>query len=561
MELPLEMLMLLNLNKMRSYFNKGVLLVCLLGVLGSAFAQNNIIQCKYQLPLLIGKKLNPVLRLSVAVKADKSLDAIKLNIPANSNDIEQIELFNLAQDSAFITAAKLEKLTPVAIVKAIKGNQVILNLKQALEAGQHHFWLTLKLKDNADLQHRLDLTVAEVTLSNIKIVVQKPIKSINQYVAVALRQHNQENVHTHRIPGIATAKDGSLLAVYDARRTKGGDLQGDIDIGLSRSIDKGKTWLPMQIVLDMGAWGNLPEKFNGVSDACILVDKNTGDIFVAGLWMYGVINKDGKWVEGLTEKSTDWNHQWRDRGSQPGFDIKQTSQFLITKSSDNGKTWSKPLNITKMCKKEEWWLWAPAPGAGITLKDGTLVFPTQGRDATGKPFSNITYSKDNGVTWQTSKPATAESTTENMAVELSDGSIMLNMRANSNRTDTSSNNGRAIAVTKDLGENWSIHPTSHKALQEPTCMASILRHDFIKDNKKQSILLFCNPDSKVARNDITLKVSKDDGNTWQSKALFDEWKGRGYSCITSVDEQTIGVLYESSQADLVFQTVKLKDLL
>ncbi|MGF1925487.1 MAG: sialidase family protein, partial [Bacteroidia bacterium] len=201
------------------------------------------------------------------------------------------------------------------------------------------------------------------------------------------------------------------------------------------------------------------------------------------------------------------------------------------------------------------------PGAGITLKDGTLVFPTQGRDATGKPFSNITYSKDHGVTWTTGNAATAESTTENMAVELSDGDIMLNMRANSNRTDTSSNNGRAIAVTGDLGQNWTIHPTSHSALQEPTCMASIIRHDYFKGRTKKSILIFCNPDSKIARNYISLKVSKDDGKTWEKKMMFDEWKGRGYSCITSIDEDTIGVLYESSQADLVFQTVKLKDLL
>ena len=527
----------------------------------SVDAQENITQQKYQLPLLIGKDFNPVLRLAVNIPNEKTLSELEINVPSNGADIDQIQLFALDQDSAFITSAKLEKLSPIATVNGNSSKVLSLKLNKALKSGQHFFWLTLKLKKNTDLQHQINITVASAVLDGKKIKVNQLGKTISQYVAVALRQHNQENVHTHRIPGIATAKDGSLLAVYDARRTKGGDLQGDIDIGLSRSVDKGKTWLPMQVVLDMGAWGGLPEKFNGVSDACILVDKNTGDIFVAGLWMYGVINKDGKWVEGLNEQSTDWNHQWRDRGSQPGFDVKQTSQFMIAKSSDNGKTWSKPLNITKMCKKEEWWLWAPAPGAGITLKDGTLVFPTQGRDATGKPFSNITYSKDHGVTWQTSTAATEESTTENMAVELADGSVMLNMRANSNRTDTSENNGRAIAVTRDLGKSWTIHPTSHKALQEPTCMASILRHDYSVGKTKKSILLFCNPDSKVARNYITLKMSNDDGKSWERKVLFDEWKGRGYSCITSVDEETIGVLYESSQADLVFQTVKLKDLL
>ncbi|RZL51114.1 MAG: sialidase [Pedobacter sp.] len=540
---------------------KYILVCCFALIVFKLNAQEKITQQKYQLPLLIGKELNPVLRLAVNVSASKNLSSVTISIPENVADISQLQLFAVNQDSTFITDAKLEKLTPVAKASVGKTNEIKLPLNAPLATGQNYFWLTLTLKPNTDLQHRLNVTLSAIGLNDQKLSVTKPKKMVSQYVAVALRQHNQESVHTHRIPGIATAKDGSLLAVYDARRTKGGDLQGDIDIGLSRSTDKGKTWLPMQVVLDMGEWGGLIQKFNGVSDACILVDKKSGDIFVAGLWMYGVLDKDGKWIEGLNEQSKDWNHQWRDKGSQPGFDVKQTAQFMITKSSDNGKTWSKPLNITKMCKKEEWWLWAPAPGAGITLKDGTLVFPTQGRDATGKPFSNITYSKDHGITWQTSNAATPESTTENMAVELSDGSIMLNMRANANRTDTSSNNGRAIAVTKDLGKNWILHPTSHKALQEPTCMASILRHDFTKNGVKKSILLFCNPDSKIARNFITLKTSNDDGKTWQKKVLFDEWKGRGYSCITSVDEDTIGVLYESSQADLVFQTVKLKDLL
>ena len=540
---------------------KIILLCCCTLLLFKASAQEKITQQKYQLPLLIGKDLNPVLRLTINAREKKVLSGLSITIPVNAADIDHVQLFALNQDSVFITDSKLQKAVIVAKASGEKSKELRLKGNFTLRMGLNYFWLVLKLKSNSHLQHRLNITVSSITLNDRKIKVDQPQQPINQYVAVALRQHDQENIHTHRIPGLATANDGSLLSIYDARRTKGGDLQGDIDIGLSRSLDKGSTWLPMQVVLDMGEYGGLLQKFNGVSDACILVDKQTGTIFIAGLWMYGVLDKDGKWIEGLNEESKDWNHQWRDKGSQPGFGVKQTAQFLITKSTDNGKTWSKPLNITKMCKKEEWWLWAPAPGAGIMLKDGMLVFPTQGRDGTGKPFSNITYSKDHGDTWVTSNPATAESTTENMAVELSDGSVMLNMRANANRTDTSSTNGRAIATTANLGKNWTIHPTSHNALQEPTCMASIIRHDYTKKGEKKSMLIFCNPDSKIARNYISLKISKDDGKTWEKKMMLDEWKGRGYSCITSIDEETIGVLYESSQADLVFQAIKLKDLL
>lgn len=201
------------------------------------------------------------------------------------------------------------------------------------------------------------------------------------------------------------------------------------------------------------------------------------------------------------------------------------------------------------------------PGHGITLKDGTLVFPTQGRDKEGLSFSNITWSKDKGKTWKTSNPA-FHNTTECMAVELSDGSIMLNMRDNRNRGNKEEN-GRRICVTTDLGETWTEHSTSRKALIEPTCMASIHKHIYRQNGREESMLLFVNPESYSERNHITLKVSYDDGKTWpdEKKILLDEYNSRGYSCITSVDENTIGILYESSQADMVFQQVKLNELL
>nr|WP_236023328.1 sialidase family protein [Chitinophaga chungangae] len=271
----------------------------------------------------------------------------------------------------------------------------------------------------------------------------------------------------------------------------------------------------------------------------------------------------GRWVEGLTADSAIWNHQWRNKGSQPGFGVKETSQFLLVKSTDNGATWSKPENITRMGKQEDWWLWAPAPGQGITLRDGTLVFPVQGRDKTGRGFSTISYSKDGGKTWKTGKRAAPESTTENMAVEQTDGSIMLNMRSGINNRDTGRTNGRVIAVTDNLGESWRKHSTSRGALPEPACMASIVRHRYVKNGQEKNILLFSNPDAKTARKNLTVKVSFDDGKTWPAdkKVLLDEEKSRGYSCLTSVDEHTIGILYESSQADLVFQTIDILEIL
>ena len=420
------------------------------------------------------------------------------------------------------------------------------------------YWaFTVKLDAQADLLHRINLNCTAVEVNGAEQIVLKPVYAEGLRVGYPLRMAGQDGVNTSRIPGLTTSKKGTLLAIYDARWNSGRDLQGDIDIALNRSEDGGQTWQPMQRILDQKEWGGLPEKFNGVSDACILTDKRSGTIFVAGLWMHGILDRNtGKWIEGLTEDSPQWIHQWHARGSQPGTGVKETCQFLITRSEDDGKTWSEPINITAQNKRPEWWLLAPAPGHGITLQDGTLVFPTQGRDKDGKPFSNITYSKDGGKTWTTSNPAYSN-TTECMVVELADGSLMLNMRDNRNH-GVKSPNGRRICVTKDLGQTWTEHPTSHAVLTEPTCMASIHRHDY----KKKSLLAFMNPNSYRARNQLTLKFSLDEGMTWPEKywLLLDEWGGFGYSCITSIDQETLGVVYEGSGAQIVFQKIKLSDI-
>ena len=95
-------------------------------------------------------------------------------------------------------------------------------------------------------------------------------------------------------------------------------------------------------------------------------------------------------------------------------------------------------------------------------------------------------------------------------------------------------------------------------------MASIHKHTYLnKKGEKQALLFFFNPNSKTARNNFTLKCSLDDGQTWPGELwiLMDQNNGYGYSCITSIDNDTIGILYEGSGSDMVFQTIKVEDIL
>ncbi len=53
-------------------------------------------------------------------------------------------------------------------------------------------------------------------------------------------------------------------------------------------------------------------------------------------------------------------------------------------------------------------------------------------------------------------------------------------------------------------------------------------------------------------------MSLDDGATWNKQILLDQ-DGGAYSSLVMVDHDTLGILYESSRADLIFQTIDLKE--
>src|SRR5690606_288948 len=98
----------------------------------------------------------------------------------------------------------------------------------------------------------------------------------------------------------------------------------------------------------------------------------------------------------------------------------------------------------------------------------------------GKPYSTLIASQDGGETWSIGSGVKID-TTEAQVAELADGSVMINCRDNRGGF-------RTIAVTKDLGETWTLHPTDRKALREPVCMASLLAWPV-------GTLWFSNPDS------------------------------------------------------------------
>jgi hypothetical protein len=211
----------------------------------------------------------------------------------------------------------------------------------------------------------------------------------------------------HRRPAATTAK-GTLIAVFDIRHKSSADLPADIDVGVMRSTDDGATWSVKRRVMDYDA-REPGSRGNGVGAPAILVDTNTAAVFVAALWSKG---------------ARAWN------GSGPGLTPEETGQFVLTRSTDDGVTWSKPVSITPQVKQRDWRLCFNGPGNGIQLRDGTLVFPAQFKGSNNVPHSCFIASRDHGATWNLSPaaiPATPP-TSESAIAELADGSLLLSMR-------------------------------------------------------------------------------------------------------------------------------------
>lgn len=522
-------------------------------------ASDTVFVRETQIPVLIERQDNVLFMLRMNAKESRALDEVVLNFgkDVNLSDIKSVKLYYSGTEARqnygknlFAPVSYVSSYTPgktlaanpsYSINKSQVDNpkqKVTLKANQKLFPGINYFWISLQMKPDASLLDKVSAKIATVKVDG-KAALMHTVspENIAHRVGVGVRHAGDDGSAAFRIPGLATTNKGTLLGVYDVRYNSSVDLQEHVDVGLSRSVDGGKTWEKMRLPLAFGETGDLPAAQNGVGDPSILVDTKTNTAWVVAAWTHGMGNQRAWW------------------SSYPGMDMNHTAQLVLSKSTDDGKTWSKPINITEQVKDPSWYFLLQGPGRGITMQDGTLVFPIQFIDSTRVPNAGIMYSKDRGETWKIHNYARTN-TTEAQVAEVEPGVLMLNMRDNRGGS-------RAVATTKDLGKTWTEHPSSRKALPEPVCMASLISVK-AKDNAlNKNILLFSNPNTVKGRHHITIKASLDGGVTWlpEHQVMLDEGEGWGYSCLTMIDKETVGILYESSVAHMTFQAVPLKDII
>ena len=302
-------------------------------------------------------------------------------------------------------------------------------------------------------------------------------------------------VSCYRIPAIVTTTNGDLVVAIDERVPSCNDLRGsgDINIVIRRSQDNGKSWSKIEKIVDF------PEG-KSASDPSMIVDQVTSEIFL----FYNFMD---------LEKEPDIYY------------------LHVIKSSDHGKSWSEAEDITSQIAKAKWHkdFKFITSGRGIQTRSGKLLHCMVNLDHGLHLFG----SNDHGKSWHLIDTALKPGN-ESKVVELEDGRWMVNCRANGRGI-------RYVHVSSDQGNTWDTRPEPE--LIDPGCNGSIIRYTSTTDGYQLSRLLFSNAKMKKGRENMTVRISYDEGLTWtEGKTIYPG--SSAYSSLTVLENGDIGLFFE-----------------
>lgn len=370
--------------------------------------------------------------------------------------------------------------------------------------------------------------------------------SFCQQKTVAVFISGTEGYTTYRIPAIIRLPNGQLLAFCEGRVNNAGDF-GNIDIVLKRSTDGGNSWGPLQVVTD-----NKSLQAGNPAPVVDLLDPQypAGRIFL----FYNTGNNH----ENEIRKGNGYRQVW------------------YKTSTDGGNTWSDATDITTEVSRlnkpginprwnytEDWRSYANTPGHAIQFTEGKYagrIFIAANHSA-GPPQEDFMdyqahgfFTDDHGKTFKLGEPVNISGSNESMAVALSNNKMMMNSRNQSGNIKA-----RIVSVSSDGGASWD---TSFFDLNliDPVNQGSILN---VGNSNGKAIIAFCNAADTLQRNNLTLRISIDEGQTWSKHFLIDKGESdpdkdpTAYSDLVKISKDTIGVLYEKDDyGKIVFTAVK-----
>jgi sialidase-1 len=318
----------------------------------------------------------------------------------------------------------------------------------------------------------------------------------------------------YRIPAVTTFSDGTVLAFCEGRVKRSG-LTGNIDIVLRRSLDGGKSWQPLQVVADLGP--------HTCGNPCPTIDRKTGVIWLP-----------------FTRSNGDDTEEEIVAGP-----IDRHTRVFLTKSTDQGRTWAKPVEISSSTRKPNWTWYGTGPGIGLQLASGRLLIPSYHAVLETKMYrTHIIFSDDHGTTWELGG-VVADDTSEPQVVVETDGTLHMNARTIKGPAL------RTISTSFDDGQTWT-KPIADKNLWEPRCQGTIYRLSRQAPDRK-SQWLFTNP-AGPKRERVTVRLSLDEGRSWPVQRLLHKGPS-AYTSIVELSDGSIGCLYERWENPQYYQEI------
>ncbi len=355
-------------------------------------------------------------------------------------------------------------------------------------------------------------TFQSCATKNDKSVMEAPTK-------VLVFDMNEAGSKYYRIPALTVAADGSLVALADKRGEKLGDLPNIISVVAKRSTDGGETWSDMVTV----AQGDSAKGIT-YGDPAVVLDRKTGNLVA-------VFSGDkGFW--GSTKEAR--------------------ANFYVSKSADNGLTWSAPVCISDQIYQPEWYGGFAASGRMLQTESGRIIFIANIRFNPSnwelkEVYEMVCASDDGGDTWTVLNPDARIPNdghgNETKIIERSNGELMMSIRSSSNISGKTTGH-RRYSLSTDGGKTWSEH-AEFADMPDPSCNGDIIVYPS-KDGKKR--MLHSIPNDTLIRQNVSVFLSYDEGKTWPvSKLLLEGYSA--YSSLAVLPDGSIGCLVEEGKWD------------